>query len=186
MFINMKRINISKIVKLIICNILLITIFVVSVDFIIYMKLKSSYINDFDADSYPPVSYIDNYRASFSPQSFHYFYSKKNNIFNGNYFRPRETKEAYNNKKSILIFGCSFAFGAGLNDNEIISSKLSEKTKRNVFNFGICASGISHMLALLQNEQLLGKIPPRICYIYLHSKPYRKVAGEYFSSSVNG
>lgn len=115
---------------------------------------------------FPPISYVDNYRSGYSTYSLNFQTSKKNKL---DYFRPI-SGEKYNDKKPILIFGCSFAFGAGLEDNQTISSKLSAATKRTAYNFGICATGIQHMLALIKNPNLYNKItqtPEHIIYIYI-------------------
>lgn len=61
------------------------------------------------------------------------------------------------NKKSIVIFGCSFPFGFGLNDNETFAWLLSEQTHRKVYNASINGGGIQQMLLKLQSEDFYKK-----------------------------
>lgn len=159
----------NKYLKIAFINILLILTVVLSIDFFIYTKFKNEYIKETESiEIFPPISYIDNYKDDYSFQSLNFQMSKKNNL---DYFRSTSGEE-YNDKKPILIFGCSFAYSYGLDDNQTISSKLSTATKRTVYNFGICAAGIQHMLALIKNPNLYNKInqtPEHIIYIYITS-----------------
>lgn len=45
-------------------------------------------------------------------------------------------------KPPILIYGCSYGYGAGLKDNEHFGYILSEQAKRPVYNFSLEAQGI--------------------------------------------
>ncbi len=141
----------KNIIKIIILNIILLVIIIFIADYSIYLKFKQDYIKNLDSESlklYPPISYIDNYKSNYSPQSYIFQKINKNNF---NYFRNNIYNKNYNNK-SIIFFGCSYTFGAQLSDEETLSNKLAKKLNINVYNFGICASGIQHMLSLLQNN----------------------------------
>lgn len=132
----------------IIINILLICLILVSIDYAIYNKYKIAYYRDKDktfVEIYPFPSYINIYRNGFSPNTIQYL---RNNQY---HFRPFNI-DKNNTKGSILIFGCSFAYSYLLEDSQTISYKLSQYTKRNVFNFGMCACGIQHMLYLIQKN----------------------------------
>ena len=62
-------------------------------------------------------------------------------------------------KKSILIFGCSHLYGAGLLNNEqTFSYKLSESTQRPVYNRAFWGWAPSHMLYILQNKKWIKDI----------------------------
>lgn len=141
----------KNIIKIIILNIILLVIIIFIADYSIYLKFKQDYIKNLDSESlkiYPPISYIDNYKSNYSTQS--YIFQKKNKN-NFNYFRNNIYNKNYNNK-AIIFFGCSYTFGAQLSDEQTLSNKLAKKLNINVYNFGICASGIQHMLSLLQNN----------------------------------
>ncbi len=138
-------------IKIIILNIILLVIILFISDYSIYLKFKQDYIKNLASESlkiYPPISYIDNYKSNYSTQSYIFQKRNKNNF---NYFRNNIYNKNYNNK-AIIFFGCSYTFGAQLSDEQTLSNKLAKKLNINVYNFGICASGIQHMLSLLQNN----------------------------------
>ena len=161
--------KIFKITKVIVLNALFILIALFIIDYSLYLKCKHNYLKDVEhSELFPPITYIENYKADFSPNTIIFQNDGNNHL---NYFRPISGKD-YKNKNSILIFGCSFAYSAGLEDSQTISEKLSRYTKRTVYNFGINASGIQHMLHILKNKKLYNKIenkPEHIIYIYIPS-----------------
>lgn len=70
-------------------------------------------------------------------------------------------------KKPILIYGCSFAYGENLSEEETIGYLLSEKTKRPVYNFSAPARGFQHTLFLLENDEKVTPEPEYIFYIFI-------------------
>ena len=72
-------------------------------------------------------------------------------------------------KKSIVLFGCSYTFGSGLEDNQTFSAKLSKYTKRPVFNRGFFGKGLQLMYWQL-NSDLFYKditVPPEyMIYVF--------------------
>lgn len=93
-------------------------------------------------------------------------------------FRPNFGTEY--KKKPILIFGCSYAYGANLKDRETFSYKLSEYTKRPVYNKGRCSWGLQHMLFLLKQDDFYKTIPRQpeyVVYVFLpdHIKRLKRI-----------
>ena len=72
-------------------------------------------------------------------------------------FRPIEGLE-YTKKAPIVIFGCSFAYGHMLPDNEILSARLAEKAKRKVYNFAYPAWGVQEIIYLFKHNDTLRNI----------------------------
>lgn len=72
--------------------------------------------------------------------------------FHINNFRPVENKN--NSKNPILIFGCSYAYGDNLKENQIFSHKLAKYTNSAIYNFGIGGAGVQHMYYMLNNIQM--------------------------------
>ncbi len=70
-------------------------------------------------------------------------------------------------KPPILIYGCSFAYGARLNETEHLGYILSEQTKRPVYNFGIEARGLQHALFIMKNQKKIEPSPEYIIYVYI-------------------
>jgi hypothetical protein len=58
---------------------------------------------------------------------------------------------------AVIMFGCSFTFGQGVQDPETIAYKVGETAKLNVYNFGFGGYGPQQMLAAL-DQGLVKKI----------------------------
>ena len=71
------------------------------------------------------------------------------------------------NVKPIVIFGCSYAYGSDLLENQIFSYKLGTLTNRTVYNRALGGLGIQHMLYQLKNEDFYKIIPHPECIIYV-------------------
>jgi hypothetical protein len=98
--------------------------------------------------------------------------------------------------KNILVLGCSYAMGWGLNDNETFSARLSQDTKYNAINGGIGAHGLNTAYKIIsyeyneqQNTSKLKKEIPHIDYfIYIYMshhlnrlyERYNPLSGEIF------
>ncbi len=68
----------------------------------------------------------------------------------------------------IVLFGCSYAWGEKLHENQTFHYKLSELTKRPVYNRAMSAWGVQHMLYQLKREDFY-KVVPRpeyVIYVY--------------------
>ena len=71
--------------------------------------------------------------------------------------RPISYKDS--KKNPIVLFGCSYTDGFGLNENETFSFKLSEYTNRTVYNRGRSATGIPFMYHQLINKDIVNLFP---------------------------
>ncbi len=70
------------------------------------------------------------------------------------------------NKKPIIWFGCSFAEGAGLEDNFTPCYKISELTGRSCINKAKGATGTQFMLYQLQDNNFINSAPEAEYIIY--------------------
>lgn len=70
-------------------------------------------------------------------------------------------------KKSVVIFGCSFAYGFMLDDKDTFSYKLSRLTHRPVYNRASTAWGVQHMLKQVRDEEFYKTVPEPDYVIYL-------------------
>lgn len=72
-------------------------------------------------------------------------------------------------KKPIILFGCSYAYGYVLKENQIVSYKLSELTKRPVFNRGYIGWAPQHMLYQLKRADFYDEVkePEYIFYFFI-------------------
>lgn len=62
-------------------------------------------------------------------------------------------------QKPIVLFGCSFAYGMYLKKEQTFSYKLSNLTKRPIYNRALTGWGIQHMLFQSHFEELYKKVP---------------------------
>lgn len=72
-------------------------------------------------------------------------------------------------KPPVVIFGCSFAYGLGLEDKQTFSYKLSQYIKAPVYNFAIISGGIQHMLHQVELPGFFDNIkgePSYVIYVY--------------------
>lgn len=93
------------------------------------------------------------------------------------------------NKKSnlapIYLFGCSYAYGDYLNDNETFGAYLAKLTNRPVYNFGFHGWGVQHFLLLLEHYDFSKiKQPKYIIYVYIDDH-IRRMYSKYFEGFDN-
>lgn len=70
-------------------------------------------------------------------------------------------------KKPLVLFGCSYVWGSGLNkDTSLVSYKLSEYTKRPVYNRALPGKGIQHMYWQLNSQDLYDEIKAEPEYMF--------------------
>lgn len=107
--------------------------------------------------------------------TYQYFYKNKplsrSRCLNLEDYDFRKVEQKNNNKKSVVLFGCSFTYGDGLSEEETFSHQLFENTNGyDIYNFGISGGGVQHMLYLLKDLNILNtlKNPPEyIIYTYI-------------------
>ena len=81
------------------------------------------------------------------------------------HFRP-VSGENYAQKPPVVLFGCSFTYGSGIEYAETLGYKLAGTLKRTVYNRGISTCGIQHAIWQLEHEPLLDRIPKPEYVIY--------------------
>lgn len=140
----------KKIFKIVLINIILIIFFVCSIEFIaLYTFYREKVFN----------IYNDNFQ--YNTEFKYYFKHLFNKYKNKNYvlydeFRPAVGTEY--NEPAILLLGCSYTYGSILPEEETFQYKLSQKTKRPVYNFGVEGASAKEMLYILRNDELRNKL----------------------------
>lgn len=73
-------------------------------------------------------------------------------------------------KMPIIIFGCSFAYGERIDEEQTVSYKLSYLTKRPVYNRALGSWGVQHMLYQLRRKDFYKQVkkPEYVIYIYIN------------------
>lgn len=149
----------DKIIKIISINIVLFLIAFLIVDMTIFYKHLY-----YEYRLAPEVNYIP-YILRQRNSQFNYNVIVKGQTFNNEKFRPIENINS--SKSPIVIFGCSFAYGAGLNDNQTLSAKLAQFTGRPVYNRAHGGWGTQHMLYQLKSEEFYQLVPKPEYVIYV-------------------
>ncbi len=163
--------NFNMKLKYFIVNIIILIALFLICDFLFYCFIDSKINNEkfkFNFKSYVEASKI---------QKFDDVYKQLKNI---NYLRHIKTNK---NNKSIMLFGCSFAYGHSLNENQTLAYKLSKISGYNINNQSISSLGIQYFPYILehfdvndydekntpQNKEIPSSTPPPhtihyICY----------------------
>lgn len=102
---------------------------------------------------------IKDYTQNVKEQNKEWIYNHKKISYtiNSYGYRTKEFKEI-DWKNSVVIFGCSFVFGEGVNDNETISSYLEDILQCPVVNMGV--GGSSNQLIFHNSIAILEKFSP--------------------------
>ena len=99
-----------------------------------------------------------------------------------NDLRPIAGNEYKNNP--ITVFGCSFAYGHYLKNNQIFSYKLSKIVKHPVYNRAFPGKGLSNMYFQVSDEKFYKIVPPSDYIIYIMiDDHYRRVLSVNFDPS---
>lgn len=165
----------KKIIKISLLNILLIITILGICEFLIYKynvgvktreNIPQTNINEFTYKTYFPTYMTD-----------------LENFFDGREgFSGRKPDGIeYKNKKPIVLFGCSYAYGQYLDTNQTLSYKLAQKLKQPVYNRGIIGGSLSHLYMQATNESLYKTIPDTdtILYIFIYDQA-RRIFLNYF------
>lgn len=151
----------KKFFKIFLINTLFLIFFLLILDYFIYTKDHThSVINDKveQADMIIVKGFWDRRTLEFNQ-----IYAKyKNQFF-------RKPLISNNNKKPIVIFGCSFAYGYRLKENQRFAYLLNKYTKRSVYDFSMVGWAPQHMIYQLQKNTDLNNIKNPAVIIYVFS-----------------
>ncbi len=170
-----KQTSLSKRIKIIIVNFLLFLLLFHVADFYASQIVWQSHWIYKNSNENKIVCYIKNYRML---HDYSFVYNKKKSLkrlLSDNYnddnkgntvvsYRQIENKTA---DKSILLFGCSFAYGDGLRKDETFSYNLGKILPNyRIYNRAYSARSTSHMLYQLENKDF-SEIPNIEYIIYV-------------------
>lgn len=153
--------NILKYLKLIVLNILLLLIAVCLLEFILYNTTKQDLEKELSIKVEMCKKSNINFKSKIS-------YSLRSPLYNyiieKNFMRK---PVGLNYKKgAIVLFGCSYTYGDGLEDTQTFSYKLSNYTKRPVYNRAMLGWGTQHILYQLRRSDFYNEIKPPEYVIY--------------------
>jgi|GEM_PF-1301040 len=156
-------------------NILLIAVIVIAADLISsYKAYKENvkFVENSIIGSHEKAGEKDNYIPRFDwslkMQPFSKFWNKERKNFNS---LRRYIEGSDKNKKSIILFGCSFVEGDFLEPEETFGYKLAKLTGRTVYNRGFSGSGPEVMLWQTRNNKFyddINKEPEYAVFVYIN------------------
>ncbi len=143
-----------KLIKVISINIIIFILCIISIEFITYKKQLAIEHNHialerkgffFNSLTLPLKNFKQGMLAAenYNSNSKRIWFRVLDNKYN---------RDININKKSILLYGCSFAVGVGLDDNKTFEYFLQKYSKRKVYNRALAGYGIQHMLYAVRNN----------------------------------
>ncbi len=178
-----------RILKIITINIFFLALVFIVCDYLLYKKACKDYYEHFPEEvtklSAPP-KYKSYYLNKYTSSTIQYFKKQKDA---DKIFRPVIKDDITKpTKPPLLIFGFSFAFGGGLENNQTFSYKLQKLTNRISYNYAVSAYGIQHMLYIIKNKSFFDKVegkPEYAIYVYINDHQ-RRLYGDPWIIENNG
>ena len=155
-----------KIKKLaIIINIVLILFTFIFIEAFVAFKLNDESIEGYIQNLFKTISADEYFKKLYNKE-------EVNRAFNIS-FRPDENINS--DLQPILLMGCSFTYGSGLNDDETFSHKLGILTKRPIYNRAGKGWGLDQMLFQLQGNKIYKdmKEPEYLIYTFMNDQVNR-------------
>lgn len=145
----------KKMTMIIIENFLIILLLFIVADFCLFMFLSYKEMKFCELVDSPELK-TEYYQKNYSPYliSFDSFY---NSLETNDGFRPVEGLQY--NSKPIVLFGCSYAYGHMLENDEILSHKLSQFMKRPILNRAFPSWSVQHMIYQLEKKDFVKTMP---------------------------
>ena len=102
-------------------------------------------------------------------------FNVKNNF--DKYSRRVNSEPINNQKEFVLLFGCSYLFGYGAEDHQVVHSYLTRaQNKYYAYNYAVGGTGTNTVLGLLQNRDFQKEIPMKrghAYYIFIEDHVFR-------------
>ncbi len=152
----------KRLFSIVLVNITFIFMVIFIIEFVSYKKLLTIFPCEIST-----FKFLSFYKA----KSFEKDLSIRFPLNNKNLFSFKYYGQNYRNTppQAIIVFGCSMAYGVGLNENQTFAYKISKKLKRPVYNFAYPGGGLNQIYYLLQYskfKQSIKKEPEFILYFY--------------------
>ena len=136
--------------KILTINLVILLILLVIIECFAYFKLYNRYKNDIKI--YNEIIG----KKAIIPMGYKKVTTPNENDLLSN-MRPIEYRDV--NKRPIILFGCSYTEGFGLEEDETFSKKLANYTNRTVINRGKSGTGIPFLYYQLSNEKVIKELP---------------------------
>lgn len=151
----------NKTIKIIIYNIAFIFVVVLVMEAIFFIK----YYNNAQSLIKKNNEYMTEISEFSDPTFKDIFVSKylrMRFLYKNDFRKPQGLQYGKNNKETspIVLLGCSYMYGYGLEENETLQYFLSEQTKRPVYNWGMVGGGLREILYILRSPKIRSYLSP--------------------------
>jgi len=151
----------NKKAKVILFNLLIVFVLLLSSEFFIWGYINYKYKKEINFNPHAKI-------IKFHPGVKYFPQIYKKECFQDYEWSGRFPEGLYYKKKPIVVFGCSFAYGFLLKNEETFSYKLSHLSKRPVYNRAYPGWGIQHMLYQVRDKEFYKIIPEPEYVIYIY------------------
>lgn len=166
--------NYTKIIKIISVNIFVFLFLWFIFDIALYSLSIITY-------GFPKKQLFQMYQIKGTPRTFIEDCFSDEKPYSAKIYKTRKPVGTEFKADPILIFGCSFAYGMNLEDNQTFSTKLSKLTKRPVYNYAICGKSFQQMFFITESEEFYKKVPPCSTVIYVMIEDhFKRLLGDPF------
>ncbi|MGN0005268.1 MAG: hypothetical protein ACI37Z_04795 [Candidatus Gastranaerophilaceae bacterium] len=166
--------KIIKIIEIVFVNIMLAILLLVLIDYIIFKMLEIKYPLKEGPAKFgyliePPTPDVESTEIFFT----------EHNKMGVNVRKPDGLE--FSKKKPLLLFGCSYAYGFALNQNQTLSYKLAHILKKPVYNRAVTGNGFQLMYIMSTKDRLYKDLPTpdTVMYVMLNDH-FRRMLGETF------
>lgn len=162
-----------KLIKILFINFIILIFLLVILDFILFEKEKRDYLymSGHSDGIFKPediTHYVQNV-----PESAVYIDENRSILLNNNNF------------KSIMLIGCSYTYGTGLNENQTFAYYLAKETGRNVYNLGIPGGSPYNALYLIQQQDFTNKYKNVDYIIYTYIGDHINRLNQYLKCEIS-
>ena len=174
----------KKFLKVLFINIGLLIVLFFLFEFFVYQIMSIKENNDrvyprnfISAYTYLPImdfkAWYNEQRKKYFP--YRYNFRKSRVLYHNILFRESVLKNS--EKPPILFLGCSFTYGGQLQNEETLSSRISEVTNRSTFNMGLPGWGIQQSLYMIKNKLIerLDIQPEYVIYTFIPDHMFRMI-----------
>lgn len=150
--------------KIVIGNIILLFVVLIIVEFANYQTYKArwghvmdKHVSNFDNPEKAKELFAIKYKVSTYPKYEEWINPIKNKIYKGS------------NTGAIVIIGCSYAYGMGLDENQTLAYRLNKLTNRTTYNRGVSGTGPQMVYRQLSDKNFKKEVPEAeyIIYVFL-------------------
>ncbi len=161
-----------KLFFIFVVNLVLIIVLLIIIDYFVAKRDYDNYINFIKMSNYKGTDQVK-FRSFSYDLSFRVFNAPSDFI---TYTERRRIMNPDAGQRSIMFFGCSYAYGDFLETEQTIGYKVSALTDRPVYNFAGSGWGLQHMYIQLEKKNAIFdqiKNPEYAIYIFMGDHIHR-------------